>query len=79
MLCFGGEQGVEVVGDARPGFAEFLLRFDAGERAEQGFDQGLVGFDAVGLLLFQLVAQGHEFIDFGDDAVLFGERWEWNF
>jgi hypothetical protein len=23
---------------------------------------------------FELVAQGHEFIDLGDDAVLFGER-----
>lgn len=70
---FGGEQGVEVAGDARPRFAEFLLRPDAGKRAEQGFDQGLVGFDAVSLLMLQLVAQGHEFIDFGDDAVLFRE------
>ena len=24
---------------------------------------------------FELVAQGHQFIDFGDDAVLFGEGW----
>ena len=24
----------------------------------------------------QPVAQGHQFIDLGDDAVLFGERWE---
>ena len=42
-----------------------------GERAEQGSNQGLVGFDAEGLLMLQLIAQGHEFIDFGDDAVLF--------
>ena len=24
------------------------------------------------------IADGHEFIDFGDDAALFGERWNWN-
>ena len=47
-----------------------------GECGEQGFDQGLVGCVAVGLLLFQLVAQRHQFIDFGDDAVLFGEWWK---
>ena len=35
-----------------------------------------MGGDAVGLLLFQLVAQGHQFIDFGDDAVLFGKGWD---
>ena len=55
---FGGENGVEVAGDAHPGCAEFLLRLDAGERTKKGFDQGLVGCDAVGLLLLQLVAQG---------------------
>ena len=27
---------------------------------------------------FQPVAQGHQFIDFGDDAVLLGEGWEGN-
>ena len=27
-------------------------------------------------LLFQLIAEGHQFVDLGDDAVLFGERWE---
>ena len=25
---------------------------------------------------FELVAKGHQLIDFGDDAVLFGEGWE---
>ena len=29
-----------------------------------------------GELGFELVAQGHEFIDFGDYAALFGEGWE---
>ena len=35
---------------------------------------------AFALLLrgFELVAQGHEFIDLGDDAVLFGEGRDWN-
>jgi hypothetical protein len=27
-------------------------------------------------LLLQLVAEGHQFIHLGDDAVLFGEGWE---
>ena len=27
---------------------------------------------------FQLVAQGHQLIDLGDDAVLFGEGRKWN-
>jgi hypothetical protein len=31
-----------------------------------------------GDLLFECVAQRYQLIDFGDDAVLFGERWEWN-
>ena len=30
-------------------------------------------------LLLQLVAEGHQFIDLGDDAVLFGEGWEGSF
>jgi hypothetical protein len=42
------------------------------------FDQGSgeallpgVGFGEIGL---EAIAEGHQFIDFGDDAVLFGER-----
>jgi hypothetical protein len=31
-----------------------------------------MSLDAVGLLLLQLVATGHEFVDFGDDSLLFG-------
>jgi len=27
-------------------------------------------------LLLQLVAEGHQFVHIGDDAVLFGEGWE---
>ncbi len=29
-----------------------------------------------GELSFELVAEGHEFVHFGDDALLFGEGWE---
>ena len=39
------------------------------ERVEEGVGFGLGG----GELGFQLVAEGHQFIHFGDDAVLFGE------
>ena len=70
---FGGEQGIEVVGHALPGFGKFLLIGGIGEGDEKGFHQGLVGEVAVGLLLFQLVTEGYQFIDFGDDSVLFGE------
>ena len=45
---------------------------------EGGFEEaaglGLGG----GELGFQAVAEGHQFIDFGDDAVLFGEWWDRN-
>ena len=75
---FGGEQGVEVVGDALPGFGKFPLIGGIGEGGEEGFHQGLVGLVAVGLLLLQPVAEGHQFIDFGDDAVLFSEGGERN-
>ena len=49
----------------------------------QGFMQhGLQQAAAVGLsgseLDFELVAQGHQFVHPGDDAVLFGERGEGN-
>ena len=45
----------------------------ASQAAEQRLHQLGVGVFGVGLLGFQAVAQGHQFIDFGDDAVLFGE------
>ena len=47
-----------------------------GERAEQGFDEPGVRAFRVRLLRLQPVAKRHQFIDFGDDAVLFGEGWE---
>jgi hypothetical protein len=40
------------------------------QAARLGLGRGKAGF--------QLVAQGHQFIDLGDDAVLLGKRWERN-
>ena len=45
---------------------------------QHGFQQAAaVGFGG-GELGFQLVAQRHQFVYFGDDAVLLGEGWEGN-
>ncbi len=43
---------------------------------QEGVEEAVAGFVAVGKAGFQAVAQGHQFIDLGDDAVLFGEGWE---
>lgn len=45
---------------------------------QAGRQQTLAALLALGLRGFQLIAQRHEFIDFGNDAVLFGEGWECN-
>ncbi|GHD52858.1 hypothetical protein GCM10008110_26060 [Marinobacter persicus] len=58
-------------GEAGPVVGEFGGVFGLGEGAEQGVHEGFVGFELVAGLLFQPVAEGHEFIDFLDDAVLF--------
>ncbi len=54
-----------------------------GYSADGLFDDGVgeVGLGGLGVFDPRLegVAQGHEFIDFGDDAVLFGEGWQWNY
>jgi len=43
---------------------------------EEGVEE-IVGFGlGGGELGFQLVAEGHEFFDFGNDAVWFGEGWQ---
>ena len=59
------------------GFQRFPALVALSGRLEGGFDQGggkaclpTAGFGEVGL---EAVAHGHEFIDFGDDAVLFGK------
>jgi|GEM_PF-3365362 len=45
---------------------------------QHGFEQAAVVGLGGGELGFELVAQGHQLIDLGYDAVLFGERWETN-
>ena len=73
---FGGEEGVEVFGEALPVCREVGGVGALGERAEQGVDQPRMRRVGVRLFRPQPVAEGHQFIDFGDDAVLFGEGWE---
>ena len=43
---------------------------------EYGFEQAVAVGLSGGELGFELVAQGHQFVYPGDDAVLFGERGE---
>ena len=43
---------------------------------EDGFEEVTAFGVGGGELRFQPVAQGHQFIDFGDDALLFREGWE---
>ncbi|MNR15240.1 hypothetical protein D3C85_1317620 [compost metagenome] len=74
---FGGEQGVEVLGQALPAGGEVVGVAGLGQAVEQRLHQPGVGACGVGLAGFQTVAQGHQFVDFGDDAVLFGERRQW--
>ena len=45
---------------------------------QQCVEQSAAGIIARCEARFQLFAEGHEFIDFGDDAVLFGAGWEGN-
>ena len=45
---------------------------------EDGFEQAAACVVAGGEAFFQPVAERHQFIDLGDDAVLFGEGWEGN-
>gem|GEM_PF-4848174 len=46
-----------------------------GKRTEQSFNEPGVGAGRIRLLRLQPVAESHQFIDFGYDAVLFGDRW----
>ncbi|MCD1609929.1 hypothetical protein K7H17_18935 [Pseudomonas kunmingensis] len=71
---FGGEQGVEVLGQALPAGGEVLGIGGLSQAVEQRLYELGVGAFGVGLLRFQAFAQGHQLIDFGDDAMLFGER-----
>jgi hypothetical protein len=62
------------VKDKRALVPEVLLVFGGGELVEGGVDQAGAVFADRGLAGFQFVAEGQEFLDFGDDAALFGER-----
>ena len=75
--AFGGEEGVEVGLDALPGFGKLGGVRRCGGQCQKRGDQGFVGVETALLLLLKLIAQRHQLIDFGDDAVLFGEGWEW--
>ena len=43
---------------------------------EDSFEEAAAFGLGGGELRFQPVAEGHQFIDFGDDAVLFGKWWK---
>jgi hypothetical protein len=60
--------------DLRLDFAPSHRRRDS--LVEDGFEEA-AAFDLSRVeLLFQPVAQRHQLFDLGDDAVLFGERWQ---
>ena len=69
---------IRVNGSADLVGVEVIRALRLGQCAEQVVHQFFVGFGGVIVLGFQLVTQLHQFIDFGDDAVLFGERWNRN-
>ena len=46
---------------------------------EEGVEEVARGGLGGGELGFEAVAEGHKLFDFGDDAVLFGEGWNWDF
>lgn len=43
---------------------------------KQGFEKTAAGIRSLTEALLQLIAQGREFIDFSDDAVLLSEGWQ---
>ena len=45
---------------------------------EDSFEEAAAFGLGGGELRFQPVAEGHQFIDFGDDTMLFGEGWKGN-
>ncbi|MCY1357916.1 hypothetical protein D9M69_444280 [compost metagenome] len=75
---FGGEQGMEVLGQALPTRGKICGVGGLGQAVEEHVHQLDVSVFGIGLTGFQAVAQSHQLIDFGDDAMLFGKRWKWN-
>ena len=65
------KQSAKVVGQARLGGLQFVPALAACDGLQGGLAQGVLQSAAGFLLRLQLVAQGHQFIDFGDDAGLF--------
>ena len=58
---------------ALPAVLQFVRALGTGESLQGGLAQGVLQFAAILLLRLQLVAQGHQLIDFGDDAGLFDQ------
>jgi hypothetical protein len=58
--------------------SEVISSLRGGEFSDEGFHEFLGGGTGGGELRFQLVHQGHQLIDFGHDAALFGGRGDWN-
>ena len=54
---------------------EFVGVLGGEEFVEGGVVEGDAGLGFLFLLGFELVAEGHELVDFGDDAFLFFEGW----
>ncbi len=71
--CMCGE-GID--GETSVGAKSLIIRFRCTQAAKTRFGQPVAGLRACGTGFFQFVAEGHEFIDLGDDAMLFGEGWD---
>ncbi|KPV39984.1 hypothetical protein AN478_07305 [Thiohalorhabdus denitrificans] len=71
----GGEQGVEVGGQAGPVFGQLGRVLRAGKGVQQGVHEGPVGAELVAGLLLQAVAESHELVDFLSDSGLFLNWW----
>ncbi|PLK46968.1 hypothetical protein C0V76_19110 [Uliginosibacterium sp. TH139] len=80
-LVDGGGRGEELIpvrGEVLPVALEFVGIGRFSKLVERGFHPMSLHPRGMALLSFEPVAQGHEFLDLGDDAGLFGERGEWD-
>lgn len=46
---------------------------------QNGFEETTAFGLGGGELGFQSITKRHQFFDFGNDAMLFGKRWDWNY
>ncbi|MOA57554.1 hypothetical protein D3C78_1817570 [compost metagenome] len=67
-----------MLGQALPALRKICRIAGLSQAVQQRLHQLGVGAVGIGLPGFEPVAQGHQLIDFGDDAVLFGFRRERN-